>query len=298
MNICFMDSGVGGFATYLAFCDIVVKKNCKLNMNLFYFADFSHSPYGSKSRDEICLLMCRNVEKLLKLNAIDIFVLACNTATACAIKTLRARFPSAKFVGVEPAIKQATAINKNTLVLTTTATYLYSSYVRSYIDNKNNIDKNHNQTIKSKGKALEINDAKENNTRKNNFKDNDAKKNNDKKSDNKENNISQNNIYLSSNKKNDDDKNNGEKIGNSKIFFLPLTSIARNIDAHLDDAKYLSHLTRQLLAPYLCHNITNVVLGCTHYNFLAPHILALLPTARLCEPSRAVARQIFSLIEN
>ena len=219
MNICFMDSGVGGYATYLAFCALVAKNNRKFDLNLLYFADFFHSPYGSKSRSEICDLMCRNVEKILKTYSIDIFVLACNTATACAIKTLRARFPSVKFVGVEPAIKQAAATSENTLVLTTTATYYYSSYVRSYLDN-------------------------------------------------------------------------------DKIYFLPLTSIARDIDTHINDAEFLLHLTHQLLAPYLCHNIKNVVLGCTHYNFLAPHILSLLPAVRLYEPSRAVARQILSLIHN
>ena len=218
MNICFMDSGVGGYATYLSFCHLLAKNNCETQLQLFYFADFFHSPYGSKTRNAICDLMCRNVEKLLKTYGIDIFVLACNTATACAIKTLRARFPSTKFVGVEPAIKQAVATKENTLVLTTTATYFYSAYVRSYINN-------------------------------------------------------------------------------DKIYFLPLTSVARKIDAHIDDDQYLLRTTRHLLAPYLRHNIKNIVLGCTHYNFLAPHILSLFPNARLYEPSRAVARQIFSLFE-
>ena len=227
MNICFMDSGVGGYATYLAFCDLIAKNEYKSKLNLLYFADFAHSPYGSKSRKEICNLLCRNVESLFKAHAIDIFVLACNTATACAIKELRARFPSIKFVGVEPAIKQATASSKSVLVLTTSATYFHSAYIHSHIN---------------KG-------------------------------------------------------GNNNRKSNAKIYFLPLTSTARKIDTHINDLKYLSYLAQQLLAPFIPHNIRNIVLGCTHYNFLAPHILALFPNAHLFEPSRAVARQVFSQIK-
>ncbi len=99
------DSGVGGLTVWKE-----LKENLP-NENIIYLADSKNCPYGEKSQDEIIQLSITNTEFLLKQNCKAI-VVACNTATAAAIDTLRNQY-SIPFIGMEPAIKPA-AINTNT----------------------------------------------------------------------------------------------------------------------------------------------------------------------------------------
>lgn len=48
------------------------------------------------------------IQPLLRADC-DVIVLACNTATALAIETLRRRYPRQRFIGIEPMIKPAAA---------------------------------------------------------------------------------------------------------------------------------------------------------------------------------------------
>ena len=130
MKLCFIDSGVGGLSVYKAFI-----KECRshiIDLEVIYFADFAHAPYGKRDKKEITELMLSNVRKLYKKFACTFFVLACNTATACAISALRKEFPHFVFVGTEPNVTQAKHSDGNVLVMSTSATYFYSSLLQKY----------------------------------------------------------------------------------------------------------------------------------------------------------------------
>jgi glutamate racemase len=70
--------------------------------------DSQNVPYGDKSADEIITLTETAIRPLL--NHCDVVVIACNTATALAIDTLRQLHPRTKFVGFEPMIKPASQV--------------------------------------------------------------------------------------------------------------------------------------------------------------------------------------------
>jgi glutamate racemase len=72
---------------------------------LLYVADSGHVPYGDKSADFIRERSVLLTEFLLREGAAAV-VIACNTATAAAAATLRARF-EVPIIGMEPAVKPA-----------------------------------------------------------------------------------------------------------------------------------------------------------------------------------------------
>ena len=107
------DSGLGGLS--------VLKELIALPSegDYLYFADSRHCPYGLKSHRFI-RTRANAVAKFLQEGGADMIVVACNTATAAAISTLRARYPI-PFVGMEPAIKPA-ILNTKTGVIGVLAT--------------------------------------------------------------------------------------------------------------------------------------------------------------------------------
>lgn len=105
----FFDSGVGGLCILEAF-----KKLCP-DVETHYIADSKNCPYGNKPPEEIIRLSEANVRKLLKRGC-RLIVVACNTATAAAIDSLRANYPDVPFVGLEPAVKPAALKSKSGIV--------------------------------------------------------------------------------------------------------------------------------------------------------------------------------------
>ena len=99
------DSGVGGTSIWKE-----INKLLPLE-NTIYLADSINAPYGNKSPEEITELSIKNTEKLLELDC-KIIVVACNTATTNAIKTLRGKY-SIPIIGIEPAIKPAALATKS-----------------------------------------------------------------------------------------------------------------------------------------------------------------------------------------
>lgn len=93
------DSGIGGLP--------IAQKVRELlpNENLLYVADTQFAPYGEKSEDEVLARAQAVVEFMLSQN-VKAIVVACNTATMIAIKTLRAKY-DLPFIGVEPGVKPA-----------------------------------------------------------------------------------------------------------------------------------------------------------------------------------------------
>ena len=103
-----IDSGVGGIS--------VLKHIHALlpNEDLIYLADSKYAPYGNKTHEEIiqrCLILC---DDLLQKN-VKVIVVACNTATAAAIDTLRDTF-DVPIIGMEPAVKPAAEASKNGVI--------------------------------------------------------------------------------------------------------------------------------------------------------------------------------------
>jgi glutamate racemase len=77
-----------------------------------YFGDSAHAPYGPRPTAEIVALSKVATEWLLAHGA-KLIVVACNTATAAALETLRADYPQVPFVGMEPAVKPAAAATRS-----------------------------------------------------------------------------------------------------------------------------------------------------------------------------------------
>lgn len=93
------DSGVGGTSIWKEIHQLLP------NENTIYLADSINAPYGPKGKESIIDLSIKNTEFLLKHDC-KLIVVACNTATTNAIKTLRATY-DVPFIGIEPAIKPA-----------------------------------------------------------------------------------------------------------------------------------------------------------------------------------------------
>lgn len=116
------DSGVGGLTILRA---VQAALPCE---DLVYVADAAHLPYGDKPLEYILERSIAISKFLLSLHAKAI-VVACNTATAAAIDSLRERFP-VPFIGVEPAVKPAAAATRSGVigVLATSATLRSSRF--------------------------------------------------------------------------------------------------------------------------------------------------------------------------
>ncbi len=94
------DSGLGGLSVLRHI------RHFSPNERLIYFADQAHVPYGSRSLAEI-RQFSEEITRFLLAQGAKIIVVACNTATAAALKSLRENFPHIPFVGMEPAVKPA-----------------------------------------------------------------------------------------------------------------------------------------------------------------------------------------------
>lgn len=111
-----MDSGVGGLS-------VLQHLTRQLPHEHFtYFADSAHAPYGNKTTTEI-QQRCFAIADTLIAQGAKALVVACNTATAAAIGTMRQHY-TLPIIGMEPAVKPAAAASKNGIigVLATTGT--------------------------------------------------------------------------------------------------------------------------------------------------------------------------------
>lgn len=98
-SIGIFDSGAGGLSVLQAI-------RTKLpNEHITYIADSAYAPYGDQTSELITQRSLYITEQLIKNHAKAI-VVACNTATVHAIKTLREQFDT-PIIGIEPGIKPA-----------------------------------------------------------------------------------------------------------------------------------------------------------------------------------------------
>lgn len=127
MKLGVFDSGIGGEAVAQALqvtfptAEMIVV-NDKVNV-----------PYGSKTTEEVIRLTDAAIQPLL-VDSCDVIILACNTATALAIETLRIRYPTQKFIGIEPMIKTAVTLTKSgTIAVCATPATLASDRYRELV---------------------------------------------------------------------------------------------------------------------------------------------------------------------
>jgi glutamate racemase len=124
------DSGVGGLSVLRAIRDQLP------GVPVIYFGDQGHVPYGPRPMEQVrefsegatCFLLERGAK---------LIVVACNTASAAALRPLRVMFPEIPIVGMEPAVKPAAETTHSGVVgvLATPATFqgeLYSSVVERF----------------------------------------------------------------------------------------------------------------------------------------------------------------------
>ncbi len=124
------DSGVGGLSVLRA-----IRQQLP-SQPVIYIGDQYHVPYGQRSLEEV-RQFSTEVTKFLLARGAKLIVVACNTASAAALHSLRAEFPDVPFVGMEPAVKPA-AEQTHTGVVGVLATYatfqtaLYASVVERF----------------------------------------------------------------------------------------------------------------------------------------------------------------------
>jgi len=100
MTIGVFDSGIGGEA---------ISRSLAIEFpdaHIMSVSDREHLPYGNRSTSEVQQLTSHAIQPLLARRC-DVIVIACNTATAAAIETLRETYPDQLFIGLEPMIKPA-----------------------------------------------------------------------------------------------------------------------------------------------------------------------------------------------
>ncbi len=134
ITVALIDSGAGGLSIAHAICER------GWNVDIVYLADHAYFPYGLMEEGTLIKRCIALVDYILNRHTIDVFVIACNTASTVVLDNLRHHF-NIPFIGVVPAIKPAAAITKTGAigVLATPATverkYL-SHLIRDFAEDK------------------------------------------------------------------------------------------------------------------------------------------------------------------
>ena len=241
----FFDSGLGGLCILDAFVAL-----CP-NESTVYIADSANCPYGNRPADEIVRLSRANTEELLSRGC-KMVVVACNTATAAAIDTLRAEWPDVPFIGIEPALKPAALESKTGIVgvLATAGTF----GGRLYRETKAKFAKDVTVIATVADEFVELVES---------FRVG----------------IGSNSVGVGSNRVGIESNNVGIGSTSNRPYMT------------LNDAKVISTV-RSKIEPLLNAGCDRIVLGCTHFPHLKPVIEKVCAgRAEVIDPSDAVARQ-------
>lgn len=98
--IAVFDSGVGGISVLRELLRLMPQER------YLYFGDSANAPYGTRPTCEVRALTLTAAKHLMQRGC-KALVVACNTATAAAIKDLREIYPEKIIIGIEPALKVA-----------------------------------------------------------------------------------------------------------------------------------------------------------------------------------------------
>lgn len=118
------DSGAGGIGVLQA-----LQKRLP-HEDFLYFGDSLMAPYGERDAHEVRHLVLKHAAMLLA--HCKALVLACNTATAVAVRDLRDIWQDVPIIGMEPALRPALAVGNHprVLVLATAATLKEQKFAR------------------------------------------------------------------------------------------------------------------------------------------------------------------------
>jgi glutamate racemase len=124
------DSGMGGLSVLRA-----VRAQLP-QADLVYLGDNGHVPYGPRPLAQV-REFSEAITRFLLARGAQVVVVACNAASAAALKYLRQTFPAIPFVGMEPAVKPAAEQTRTRVVgvLATPATFqgeLFASVVERF----------------------------------------------------------------------------------------------------------------------------------------------------------------------
>jgi len=99
--IAVFDSGVGGISVLRHLQEAMPGER------FLYFGDSANAPYGSRTTEAVRQLTLEAARKLTTEYPVKALVIACNTATAAAVKQVRTAYPQLIVIGIEPALKVA-----------------------------------------------------------------------------------------------------------------------------------------------------------------------------------------------
>jgi glutamate racemase len=135
LHVGMFDSGVGGLSVLRALHRALPRARFSC------FADSTHAPYGERDPDHAIGRSMRITDALVARGA-GAVVVACNTATALAVDTLRAAHPALPIIGVEPGIKPAAARSRagRIGVLATPATLASARFERLVREHANGVE--------------------------------------------------------------------------------------------------------------------------------------------------------------
>ncbi|MCK5534808.1 glutamate racemase, partial [bacterium] len=100
------DSGVGGLTVTSQIIKYLPHEN------IIYFGDTAHLPYGSKSKKTVTRFSLKITDFLIKHN-IKLLVVACNTASALGLNSLKQKFTIPVVGVINPGAKAAIKASKN-----------------------------------------------------------------------------------------------------------------------------------------------------------------------------------------
>jgi glutamate racemase len=95
------DSGIGGLSILRALREELPHEH------FVYIADSAFAPYGERDDRQVIARSLVLTRALHEQHSAKAVVMACNTATAAAVREVRAALPDLPIVGVEPALKPA-----------------------------------------------------------------------------------------------------------------------------------------------------------------------------------------------
>ena len=117
------DSGAGGISVLREMTELLPGER------FLYFGDSACAPYGSRDADWIRKRAVGITKMLLDLG-VKAVAIACNTATAAAVQTIRGIWPDVPVIGVEPALNVAVRMHEGSrfLVMATEVTLGLEKY--------------------------------------------------------------------------------------------------------------------------------------------------------------------------
>ncbi len=120
------DSGVGGLTVVRSLAERLPKEE------IIYLGDTARVPYGSKSAETVARYS-RNAARFLVDQGVKMVVIACNTASAFALDSLRAELALPVLGAIEPGARAAVAATRTGRigVIGTLGTVRSSSYARA-----------------------------------------------------------------------------------------------------------------------------------------------------------------------